>query len=140
MMSEDTGTHFRLTADIDEWLEQAAAFGRNGDYLGAHARARHAEQELERRAPSVPDAVLDDLRVRVELALRRYDSLVTGWQLQNVARHAAFLARERAVIASGQSEQPAPASLARRLRYQRWRAAVANWFKAPFAPRRASHA
>ncbi|HEX9295520.1 MAG TPA: hypothetical protein VF881_06780 [Polyangiaceae bacterium] len=155
MMDENTGASVDLARDVDRWLEEAGAFARNGDYLGAHTRARHAEQEIARVATSVPEAFAADLRARVELALRRYDSLVTGWQLQNVTRHTAFLARERAAIGADQGEPPvASTSLARRLRYRRWRTAIASWFKAPpfqappfkapppaaGAPRRASHA
>ncbi len=133
-------TDFKM--QLDAWLEQAEAFARNGDYLGAHARARHAQEEVERRVPC--DSELgDELRALVELALRHYDGLVTSWQMQNVTRHAAFVARERAALAADQPDQPGAASLARRLRYRRWRTALANGFKAPSpgtrAPRPASH-
>ena len=77
---------------VDEWLEQAAAFARGGDYTGALARAQYARAQLSRsRDLELTDqASFEDLCGRTELEVLRYDRLLREWQAENVARQAAY--------------------------------------------------
>ena len=105
---------------IDEWLEQAAAFARGGDYTGALARAQYARAQLSRsRDLELTDqASFEDLRGRTDLEVLRYDRLLREWQAANVARHAAFLIREEQAIGADRL-QPARAGRWRRMMARR---------------------
>ena len=104
---------------VDEWLEQAAAFARGGDYTGALARAQYARSQLSRsRGLELTDqASFEDLRGRTDLEVERYDRLLREWQAENVARRSAYLIREGRAI--GADRQPAE-------RVGRWRRMVAR--------------
>ena len=90
----------RLTADTELSLDQAAGFARGGDFLGAQARARFADQQAVLASPSLraTDPFLIAIRAHIDASLRRYDSLVREWQLEVEARHKAYVARERQAI------------------------------------------
>jgi hypothetical protein len=91
--------------EIDELNEQAAAFARGGDYTGALARAQYARARLSRYAgPEQADrTTLEDFRADADLVVQRYDRLLREWQAENVARQAAYLARERRAIGAAYS-------------------------------------
>lgn len=80
----------KLEDEVAFMLRQAAAFAYAGDYMGGQARAHAA---LARLADG--DA---RLRAGVALAAGRYDEQAARWQVENEARHAAYLAREREAI------------------------------------------
>lgn len=87
-----------LASEFETLLDQAEAFARGGDYLGAQARARFAQKELAGSPTRVPDADNGDLRAHLDLRLQRYDRLAHDWRLENDARHCAYVARERLAI------------------------------------------
>jgi hypothetical protein len=88
------------TVESEHLLDQAAGFARGGDYLGAQARARFAEQRLVTIAASLPanDAWARAAHAHLDLRIRHYDSLVRKWQKEVEARHATYVARERRAI------------------------------------------
>jgi hypothetical protein len=85
---------------IDELLEQAAAFVRGGDLPGAVARTHWARKELDGHAADLAtdEWATDELRARVKHRITEYEHLLQEWQSQNAARQAAYLKRERAAI------------------------------------------
>jgi hypothetical protein len=95
--------------ELEETLEQAAAFVRGGDMPGAVARARWARAEFARLAAELPPSErrFDELQARIEDTIREYERLLIEWQHQNDARHAAYLKRERAAIGADEPESPA---------------------------------
>jgi hypothetical protein len=99
-----------LTSRFEMLLQQAEGFTRGGDYLGAQARARYANDELANIAASgrVADVDIDDLRRHLDLRLRHYDLLARDWQQENVARQDAFLARERQAIGAQVADASKP--------------------------------
>ncbi len=88
------------TVESEQLLDQAAGFARGGDYLGAQARARFAEQRFLTAAASLPadDAWLIDMQAHVDFRIRHYDALVREWRMVVAARHATYVARERQAI------------------------------------------
>ena len=99
----------RLTLESDGVLDQAAGFARNGDYLGAQARARFAAHRLVAIAASLPanHAWVTATRAYVDSMITHYDALVRHWQSEVQARHASYVVRERQAI--GADEPPGPA-------------------------------
>ena len=97
-----------VTIEIEQLLDQAAAFARGGDFLGAQARARFAAQRLKRIAASLPadHAVAVAARARVDLMIQRYDELVREWQQQVEARHTAYVTREQGAIRADSPSSP----------------------------------
>jgi hypothetical protein len=98
------------TAESEYLLDQAAGFARGGDYLGAQARARFAEQRLITIAASLPanDAWAIATHAHLDLRIRYYDSLVRNWQEEVGARHATYVARERRAIGADVLPGPEP--------------------------------
>ena len=94
---EAPSTHRASALDVDGLLEQAEEFVRAGDYLEARVRTRRLRDALPRGAEA-----------RVARALRRDDLLVEGWQAENAARSAAYVARERKAIGG---DRPEPADV-----------------------------
>jgi hypothetical protein len=86
--------------ESEQLLDQAAGFARNGDYLGAQARARFAGHRLTLIAESLPagDAFVVAAHALLDLRIAHYDSLVLEWQTQVEARRTAYVAREQRAI------------------------------------------
>jgi hypothetical protein len=105
---------------IDEWLEQAAAFARGGDYTGALARAQYARDQLSRSTDLelTDQASFEDLRGRTDLEVERYERLLREWQAENMARRAAYLVREERAIGADRL-QPVRAGRWRRMMARR---------------------
>ena len=91
----------KLTIESEQLLDQAAAFARGGDFLGAQARARFAAERLIGFAASRPanDASMNAARARVDFMIHHYDELVRQWQVEVEARHTTYVAREQGAIA-----------------------------------------
>lgn len=100
---ENAEVRRRLTAESESLLDQAAAFARGGDYLGAEARARFAGRRLTLRSASLPagDAFLIATHAHLELRIHHYASLARDWQTEVENRRAAYLVRERRAIGPG---------------------------------------
>jgi hypothetical protein len=88
----------RIEDLVDERLEEAEAFERGGEPLEALARARHARRILVEHAGFVDEGMADELRARVDFALRRHEAFLETWQRANAARRDSYLKRERAAI------------------------------------------
>jgi hypothetical protein len=82
--------------ELEQLLEQAAAFARGGDYTGAFARAQQAYEQIrhcsERHAHA--DAAVLELLRSAEHKLSEYQELVRQWQDEIARRHAAYVSRE----------------------------------------------
>jgi len=99
-----------LASRFEMLLDQAQGFARGGDYLGAQARARLAQEELTAGATSaqVADADIVELRAHLDLRLRHYDRLARDWRQQSEARHIAYLVRERQAIGAPSAQPSGP--------------------------------
>jgi len=95
-------------AELEQLLEQAAAFARGGDYTGAFARARWAYEQLQRRAEQeCDDPALEELLRVAEQKLPEYERLLGQWQEENARRHAAYVSREvRAIHTFAREDEP----------------------------------
>ena len=94
--------------ELEQLLEQAAAFARGGDYTGAVARAQWAYEQIQRHARGPhADPALEELLRSAEHGFAEYRRLVAQWQEENARRHAAYLSRElRAIKASAGADEP----------------------------------
>ena len=94
--------------ELEQLLEQAAAFARGGDYTGAAARAQWAHEQIRRHAEGPHrDPALEELLRSAEHWLADYRRLVTQWQEENARRHAAYVRRElRAINAFAEEDDP----------------------------------
>jgi hypothetical protein len=99
--------------ELEQLLEQAAAFARGGDYTGAFARARWAYEQIQlssdRRGHA--DAAVEELLRSAEHKLAEYKHLVREWQDENARRHAAYMSRELRAIQTFGGEEPSPVPL-----------------------------
>jgi hypothetical protein len=94
-----------LAVESESLLDQAAGFARGGDYLGAQARARFAEQRFIQVSAALPthDPFVVATHAHLDLRIRHYDSLVRERQMEVEARHAVYVARERRAIGADPS-------------------------------------
>jgi len=96
--------------ELEQLLEQAAAFARGGDYTGAVARARWAYQQIQHSSDrrDHADAAVEELLRSAEHRLGEYKLLVRQWQDENARRHAAYVTRELQAIHAFADEGPPP--------------------------------
>lgn len=113
---------------LQQYLEDAEAFYRAGDYGGAFARAEKASFVLSTLAADPVEkpskAELDELRFRLTSNLQRYRAALDAWQEENRQRHVKYLERELGYLPAGfastrASDESPPARNAGR-RSRRW--------------------
>ena len=89
-----------VKAELEQSLDQAAAFVRAGDYTGAFARVKWAYEHVQRRGQQRPhpDPAVEELLRSAELTLPEYERLLQQWQEEAGRRHEAYLSRELLAI------------------------------------------
>ena len=95
--------------ELEQLIEQAAAFARSGDYTGAVARAQWAYEQIQRHAEGPhADPALGELLRSAEHGLAEYRRLVRRWQEENARRYAAYVSRELSAINTFAEEEDEP--------------------------------